>query len=100
MRLLLLGRRVERKGPRCCNFFRALGKGEGDNTLEIRCTRWGRGGEGFANGLSRRISGIQCSDGSGGGGLGSCVTLGEKVCALLDVDVFGGGGGGGAGGPA
>lgn len=49
---------------------------------------------GGANGLSRRISGIQCSDESGGGGLDGCVRLGEKVCALLDVDVFGGGGGG------
>lgn len=49
---------------------------------------------GGTNGLSRRISGIQCSDESGGGGLDGCVRLGEKVCALLDVDVFGGGGGG------
>lgn len=56
--------------------------------------RYGVGGGG-ANGLSRRISGIQCSDGSGGGGLGGCVALGEKVCALLDVDVFRGGGGAG-----
>lgn len=32
---------------------------------------------GFANGLSRRISGIQCSDESGGGGLDGCVRLGE-----------------------
>lgn len=34
------------------------------------------GGRGGANGLSRRISGIQCSDGSGGGGLDGCVRLG------------------------
>lgn len=66
------------------------------------CTEIGNrntGGRGGANGLSRRMSGIQCSDGSGGGGLDACVRLGGWVCALLDVDVFGGGGGGG-GGPA
>lgn len=54
---------------------------------------------GSANGLSRRISGIQCSDESGGEGLDGCVRPSEWVCALSDVDVFGGGGGS-AGGPA
>lgn len=52
-----------------------------------------------AHGLSSRISGIQCSDGSGGGGLAGWLRPGERVWALLNVDVFGGGGGGG-GGPA
>lgn len=56
-------------------------------------------------GLSSRISGSQCSDGSGGGTAGWCAVPEDDSCVLpargsVDNDEWGGGGGGGGGGDA
>lgn len=65
------------------------------------CEWVGDEGKGETNGLSRRISGSQCSAGSGGSGC--CAFLDDSLCALSDRgsvvdDEFGGGGNGGGGG--